>query len=519
MTHPLNAAIARLLTADGTIVGTGFLITDRHIVTCAHVVEAALEMSLPQQPQTAVSLDLPQIASGHVLSAHSVCWQAKHVEGSGDIAILELNSPPPPGASPLSLLRAANLWGHSFRALGFPALHDHGAWATGVLRDRVANGRIQIEDIKAPGYRIQPGFSGAPVWDETLQGVVGMVVTAEIKADVKAAFIIPAEMIFSAWTELAAAKPLKPSKKSTVRLPEATTQKPKSTISSETPLLIGLVIDVSGSMIQALHKNQSLSQKDLQKAVNQIVDKTVQFCKTDPLADEVLPQCALFAYGYGFGSLRQGLRNIAARIGFSVDTARNLDTEPIRDLFASVDDDLRLPRTPDAQMLHVYGEAYKQAIFSQITDTGLGPSLLLECLQQVYNRLQEELRKPYYQQPVLLLISDGEVNEDLSDEIELVITAIKHLGVQIVCAYVAAENVLDAKTLYVSAQSHWPREALRLFELASATTEAHQSLANIVTELSQRGWRVPSGSKWFFQINQAHLLTELVDSLLDSFKD
>ncbi|MBS9383729.1 MAG: hypothetical protein HEQ24_05635 [Dolichospermum sp. BR01] len=57
------------------------------------------------------------------------------------------------------------------------------------LFDAQATRSIQIEAIKVPGYQIELGFSG---WDESLQEVVGMAVTAEKKREgVKAAFMMP----------------------------------------------------------------------------------------------------------------------------------------------------------------------------------------------------------------------------------------------------------------------------------------------------------------------------------------
>ena len=48
-----------------------------------------------------------------------------------------------------------------------------------------------MEDVKAEGYRVERGFSGAPVWDDILGGVVGMVVAEDAKAVVKAAAMQP----------------------------------------------------------------------------------------------------------------------------------------------------------------------------------------------------------------------------------------------------------------------------------------------------------------------------------------
>ncbi len=72
------------------------------------------------------------------------------------------------------------------------------------IRDRLANGWVQIEDIKAQGQAVQPGFSGAPIWDEVLQGVVGMAVAADKKREeTKTAFMIPSTILGQAWKELA----------------------------------------------------------------------------------------------------------------------------------------------------------------------------------------------------------------------------------------------------------------------------------------------------------------------------
>ena len=57
-------------------------------------------------------------------------------------------------------------------------------------------------------YRVEGGFSGAPVWIDTLNGVGGIVVAAEDsdsekRKHVKAAFMIPGEVFReSSWDDL-----------------------------------------------------------------------------------------------------------------------------------------------------------------------------------------------------------------------------------------------------------------------------------------------------------------------------
>jgi len=86
----------------------------------------------------------------------------------------------------------------TLRIFGFPQAHDLGVWANDELLDVQATHSIQIEAIKVPRYQIELGFSGSPVWDKLLQGVVGMAVPAEKKREgVKAAFRMPTTVLNS----------------------------------------------------------------------------------------------------------------------------------------------------------------------------------------------------------------------------------------------------------------------------------------------------------------------------------
>jgi hypothetical protein len=206
----LKPCIVRIRRTNGVVVGAGFLVGEKHILTCAHVVAEALGVAQDQvdQPEESVQLDFPLLAPGNNLRAQVVVWQPPRPDGRGDIAGLELDTPPPPEASPAPLVAAENLWRHSFRALGFPQGNEDGTWASGTLLDRQAAGWVQIEDVKETGYRVQPGFSGTPVWDDELEGVVGMVVAAEARAEIKAAFTIPTDVLLASWPEMDQLAPL-----------------------------------------------------------------------------------------------------------------------------------------------------------------------------------------------------------------------------------------------------------------------------------------------------------------------
>jgi len=175
MTTQLTSSIVRIRTVDGRAVGVGFLVAERQVLTCAHVVARVLDLpdDTPAAPEAEVHLDFPLIAPGHILTAHVIRWEPLRANGVGDVAGLELESDPPAGARAVRLVTSDDLWGHPFRAFGFPAGHHDGVYASGVMRGRQATGWVQIEDVNVAGFRVEPGFSGAPVLDERLEGVAG----------------------------------------------------------------------------------------------------------------------------------------------------------------------------------------------------------------------------------------------------------------------------------------------------------------------------------------------------------
>ncbi len=207
-----KASIARIYhTSSGMVVGAGFLISDSHLLTCAHVVTEALNMAqnTPEIPAGNLDLDFPLIAPGQKFQAKVVFWRPVQLEPltspeqGEDIAGLKLDGNSPAGSHPVRLVSATDTWKHPFRIFGFSKQREMGVWASGVLRDKLANGWVQMEDIKVPGYSVEQGFSGAPVWDEQLEGVVGISVAAERKRDeAKTSFLIPTSILSSSWLEL-----------------------------------------------------------------------------------------------------------------------------------------------------------------------------------------------------------------------------------------------------------------------------------------------------------------------------
>lgn len=208
-------SIARIFATDGSVIGAGFLVSDRHLLTCAHVVENALglDSNSSATPTKTIEFDFPLLFPGQKIAAKVVCWKPINSRELGeDIAVLEIDSPALPKELQAARLVTGNeIWGHPFRIFGFPQDRDDGIWASGVLRENQASGWLQMENITAQGVQIKQGFSGAPVWDETLNGVVGMAVTADCEIDgLKDAYLIPTVVLGQSWDKLQIEQELQP---------------------------------------------------------------------------------------------------------------------------------------------------------------------------------------------------------------------------------------------------------------------------------------------------------------------
>lgn len=199
--HPIGSALVRLRArADGAVVGAGFLLTETELVTCAHVVAEATgtDPEAAEPPGGLVTVDLPFLGSAR-LDAQVIAWRPVGAELPEDIAILRLREQAPGPARPARLLAPARLAGRPFEVCGFPEGNDAGAWAEGRTGQWRTDSTLQVGDPNQTGYAIQPGFSGAPVWDVLARGVIGMVVARERQGETKVAFILPVDRLRAVW--------------------------------------------------------------------------------------------------------------------------------------------------------------------------------------------------------------------------------------------------------------------------------------------------------------------------------
>ncbi|KES03765.1 hypothetical protein BU52_28420 [Streptomyces toyocaensis] len=191
----LAAGTVRLRDGHGDSAGTGFLVGDGLVLTCAHVVCDALGKPRDTAVLTGsrVTVDMPLLTGpgvpGHGLEAEVTHWVPIREDRSGDVAVLRLLGPAP-GARPLPTSLSRRLWEHGSRLVGFTGRSDRPVWQRGSLLGPAGKGWVQLSRADGQTVRVTGGFSGSPVWDNALGAVVGMIVAAEPVRDDQQAYML-----------------------------------------------------------------------------------------------------------------------------------------------------------------------------------------------------------------------------------------------------------------------------------------------------------------------------------------
>jgi Trypsin-like peptidase domain len=171
--------IARILDADGRPVGLAFAVAGGQVVTCAHVVNAALG----RRPRDDRSPGLVAITLaflfGRAVGADArsqatlVHWQPTHgAFDLNDLALLRLTGDLPVGVTPLAI-GGADPAG-PVQMLGPVADRRTHGHVTGTLLGAVQPGRFQVNQAVAGAFRVGHGFSGGPVWRPSTGEVVAV---------------------------------------------------------------------------------------------------------------------------------------------------------------------------------------------------------------------------------------------------------------------------------------------------------------------------------------------------------
>uniref|UniRef100_UPI0007863D9F nSTAND1 domain-containing NTPase n=1 Tax=Herbidospora sakaeratensis TaxID=564415 RepID=UPI0007863D9F len=206
--------LARILSrATRQPVGVAFAAGDRHVVTCAHVVNTALgadERTADDPSGAWVEVEFPFAAdSGSRVTrmAAVVRWMPR--DGlpfdETDVAGLELEADLPPGVEPATLAaddgpcgeRRVGAWGPNRD--GGPARAGNVA---GTLAGAYDAARLQVDADLRGSFRVQSGYSGGPVWDQGTGQVVGIVQAVPTSTRADDVYVISAATLVRAWPEV-----------------------------------------------------------------------------------------------------------------------------------------------------------------------------------------------------------------------------------------------------------------------------------------------------------------------------
>jgi WD40 repeat protein len=225
----LDSSLVRILIDNQDLrrpVGAGFLVTPKHILTCAHVVNTALGRNLnaadQPSPASEVFFDFPLLNSHCLLWAKILHWfpvadePATDATGTTgtleDIAVLELlpETPLPAEAQPAPLVAldsTASFAEHRLRMCGFPGSVDQGTYIDGMLKGRTGAGSWEIHPLDKT-RPIEQGFSGTAVWAVKENAVCGMI-SSRLKrtpdqenGPVITGYMLPASALIRAFPEL-----------------------------------------------------------------------------------------------------------------------------------------------------------------------------------------------------------------------------------------------------------------------------------------------------------------------------
>jgi hypothetical protein len=205
LTIERDMGIAEIKTAQGQHVGMAFLVSPRLLVTCAHVVNEALGRPPWWQEAPAgdehIQVIFPIAVNRPQLRAHCLKWRNPGATPLDDLAVLELeaDAPEASGTTILADIQSHDLSNNTLNIFGVPQNQKLGEHVTASFSGRPTAAWRQINSMEKDRF-IEPGFSGAAVWDTTHSATVGMVVARLRHDSVQRAYMV------SAWDIIAFAQ-------------------------------------------------------------------------------------------------------------------------------------------------------------------------------------------------------------------------------------------------------------------------------------------------------------------------
>jgi len=210
------AGIANLVTKKDEHVGMGMLVGKRHVLTCAHVVNAAcgrdadatatnkkLDADFRKQ-KVEIRFPMMPVSDGHTRIGKIIAWRDVGETPLDDIAVLELDKDAPSEAGQVLL---ADVSGHSLdgdrlSVFGIAPGRSIGNHVDARFMGQNTDAWIQVASSEIGQDFIDGGYSGGAVWDNVHEAVVGMIVRKYNSDAERIAYMIPVADLAAFWPQL-----------------------------------------------------------------------------------------------------------------------------------------------------------------------------------------------------------------------------------------------------------------------------------------------------------------------------
>jgi len=270
---------------------------------------------------------------------------------------------------------------------------------------------------------------------------------------------------------------------------------------SEQPLLVGIIVDVSLSMIKAINNRDDIVQnrfEGFRSSLRKLIDRAKKIC-TEDKSDNISTLMKIFAIGFGFGN----------PLSFILGDNVNIKVRNLFEIQNSNNKAISINRLIDDW------NTYEKHIENSIRKMG-GETPMGEAFKIIEEKLLYEFNNSiYHPNPVIFILSDG-IPTDVSPQV-VIETAkrIKNQGSIIISCYVTDKNIMRPKYLFNKPDQTWEEGVKLMFECASIPPK-DSTFYKYFTELD---WETNNNSgKLFAQINETEFLDDFMESVISPLK-
>ena len=185
-------------------IGTAFVVDSRHLMTCCHVVNEALDRKdrfEKVKPPADIDFAIRFPFADNATATGKVVRWGFTLPRPVDVAVIELDRDVPSAAG-VAVFRDVDARGERWSCVGWNeggVEHE----TQGEIASLLSRNERQLNGPTGLAARIGGGYSGAPVWAEASKAFVGMVVTVDREQhETGIAYAIPTNVLAEVWPEL-----------------------------------------------------------------------------------------------------------------------------------------------------------------------------------------------------------------------------------------------------------------------------------------------------------------------------